>query len=162
MWTSSESLLLEEVDMPYNLNDVTFSQVSMYSQGNDSSLIFPEFTSMGDTNYFGTPYDILQTCIGFKSFLKQKKISLEDVYSERPFLAYFFPVVLSNVPEVKSVFFARPELNGETFTTLFRLNLNSDGQNISYIVVKATHKHETEKWTLYEFEVGAIQNERIE
>ena len=161
-WTDGTNLLLPDVSMPYNLSSVDTELAYLYSQASVGPLIYGELDGIGELNYAGIPYDILVCCKNISPFIKQKSIDQTLVHSTRIFLQYFFPIVLSEFPEITDVFFGRPELAGDSFTVPFRLNFHSEDARISYLIVQATFTYETETWKLFEFEVGKVQYESVE
>lgn len=161
-WIKDDSLKTTELAMPYNLGDTKTDASYLYAQANTSDAIVAELEGLGELNYFGVEYDVLQYCEKLSKDIIAKSLPDTDVFSKRQFLKYFFNIALSELPNVTSIFYARPEIYEDKISTSFRLNFSQTEEGISYALAKAVAISENDRWVLYEFQIGNVEYEKIE
>lgn len=161
-WVNGDKIKTRVLPMPYNLDKVPSEETYTYAQANITGAINPRLEGIGELDYFGVPYDALQYCEKFAVSIKEKRLTLEEVSLARPFLKYFFEVVLREVPNPTSVFYGRPEIFDNKLNVNYRLNFTKTELGLEYLIAKVVAIFENEKWTLYEFEIGKIQYDNIE
>lgn len=161
-WVSDGSLKSRTLAMPYKLEEQKQSEVYLFAQVNEKSLIKASLEGLGELNYVAVEQKALDYCKLFSEKLRSKKLDDTEVSQSRPFLKYFFESLLSEYPEARSVFYGRPERYDDIVEMRFRLNFSQSEAGLAYALVKASAVNENEKLVLYDFEIGNIKYEKIE
>lgn len=161
-WIQDSTLKTKERAMPYNLGNVPEDASYLYAQADEQQTITAELAGLGELNYAEVEYGVLQYCTKLSQNIQAKSLVETDIAEQQKFLQYFFPIILAEFPEIKSIFYACPEITEDKITIRFRCNFSREADTLSYAIADAVAITENNKWVLYEFQIGKQEYEKIE